>query len=126
MSTENSQFGQVIPYLSVKNSQRLVTFLVATFGASQTYQNEAGSHIEVSIGESRLMIGDVGAGDVHTAQLFMYVPDADSLYEQALSAGGTALMPPEDREWGEDHQKMRGAGITDPSGNTWFFASPKE
>jgi PhnB protein len=49
--------------------------------------------------------------------LFLYVEDVDAVYESAIEAGATELMAPADGLFGEN----RGAGVTDPFGNQWFF-----
>jgi PhnB protein len=70
-----------------------------------------------------VMIGEVGQGASKPAQLFMYVEDAQ--YRRALEAGGTSLMAPCDKPWGDDGQLMVGAGVKDPADNLWFLAGPK-
>jgi uncharacterized glyoxalase superfamily protein PhnB len=50
--------------------------------------------------------------------LHLYVPDTDSVYDQALRAGATSIQPPADQPYGD-----RSAGVTDPFGNRWFIAT---
>ncbi len=118
-------FQTVVPYLSVQRAARLVEFLSVAFGAKQTFRSRSGTHYEVRVSDSMLMIGDVGDGTPKTGQFFMYVEDADALYERAIQAGATSLMPPSNRGWGEGEELVRGAGVKDPSGNAWYFAGPK-
>lgn len=46
---------------------------------------------------------------------YLYVEDADALYERALHAGATSLWPPTDQPYGD-----RNGGVQDPFGNQWF------
>jgi PhnB protein len=50
---------------------------------------------------------------------YLYVPDADALYEQAVAAGATPLSPPSDQSYGD-----RMGSVVDAQGITWFIARP--
>ncbi len=118
-------FQTVVPYLAIQGAAELVEFLTAAFGAQQTFRAPSGTHLEVKIGDSMVMIGDVGGGSPKTGQLFMYVEDAEGLYRRAIHAGATSAMAPADVPWGEGGELVRGAGVKDPSGNLWYLAAPK-
>ena len=118
-------FQSVVPYLSVQGAAKLVDFLKAAFGAHRTFVAPKGTHFEVKIGDSMVMIGEVGNGSPTAGQLFMYVEKPEVLYRRAIEAGATSVMEPCDRPWGEGEMIMRGAGVKDPSGNLWFLAGPK-
>ena len=118
-------FQSVVPFLSVQGAASLVEFLSAGLGAKQTFQSASGTHLEVRIGDSMLMIGDVGDRTPVTGQLFMYVEDADASYKRAIQAGATSIMEPGLRPWGEGEELLLAAGVKDPAGNLWFFAGPK-
>ena len=76
----------VSSYLAVQGAERLVEFLCSAFGAVRRYQSPKGTHFEVSIGDSIVMIGEVGKEQSPTTgQLFMYVPDPDKLYKTAVA-----------------------------------------
>jgi len=51
--------------------------------------------------------------------LYLYVPDVDASYRQALEAGGTSIYPPTNHDYGD-----RGAGVKDAFGNTWYLGAP--
>jgi uncharacterized glyoxalase superfamily protein PhnB len=53
--------------------------------------------------------------------LYLYVPDADAVYQRALQAGATSTMEPTDQFWGD-----RMAGVEDPAGNRWWIATHQE
>ena len=118
-------FQSVVPYLALQGAAQLVEFLAAAFGAQHTYRSPSETHFEAKIGNSMLMIGDLGRGTPKPTQLFMYVDDAAALHARALEAGATSLLEPCDKPWGDDGQLMTGAGIKDPAGNLWFLAGPK-
>ena len=55
------------------------------------------------------------------SMLYLYVPDVDATYRQAIAASGTTLKEPHDEFFGD-----RTASVKDPSGNTWEIATRKE
>ncbi|MNF93706.1 Glyoxalase-like domain protein [compost metagenome] len=55
-----------------------------------------------------------------TANLFVYVPNADESFKKALEEGATELMGLSDQEYG------RTCGVTDPFGNVWWITSVNE
>lgn len=118
-------FQSVVPYLSIQGAAKLVDFLKTAFGAHRTFVGPKGTHFEVKIGDSMVMIGEAGNGPTTAGQLFMYVEKPEVLYRRAIDAGATSVMEPCDRPWGEAEEIMRGAGVKDPSGNLWFLAGPK-
>ena len=120
--TARSGFQSVIPFLSVQRAPDLVDFLVAAFDGVVTFRSQ--THFEVKIGDSMIMIGDVGNRPPATGQLFMYVDNAETLYKRAIQVGATSLMEPSHRPWGEGEEMMRAAAVKDPCGNSWFFAGP--
>ena len=124
--TVRSGFQSVVPYLSIQGAAKLVDFLAAAFGGQLTFRAPSGTHFEVKVGDSMIMIGDVGSGTPKTGQLFMYVENPEAVHTRAVQAGAISVMEPCDRPWGEGGEPMRGAGVKDPSGNLWFLAGPKE
>jgi PhnB protein len=55
------------------------------------------------------------------SSLYLYVPNVDSVYQQAIKAGGKTVMEPMDMFYGD-----RSGSVKDPSGNSWFIATHKE
>ena len=123
MTSVRPGFQTVIPFLSVQRAAKLVEFLVEAFEAMETFRTK--THFEVRIGDSMVMIGDVGDRLPAPGQLFMYVNDPTAWYKRAIQAGATSLMEPSDRPWGEGEAMMRAAAVKDPCGNSWFLAGPK-
>ncbi|MEP6707070.1 MAG: VOC family protein [Pyrinomonadaceae bacterium] len=113
----------ITPYLTVERAEELVEFVKQAFGAVEVFRttgSAGGMHAEVTIGDSRLMIGGMpGVTEIPTA-LHLYVPDADAVYQRSMEAGGTSLEEPVDQFYGD-----REAGVKDPTGNVWWIATHK-
>lgn len=116
----------VTPYVVVTDVHRQIDFIKEVFGAKGKIYglgSQGGYHSEYRIGDSMLMIGGGGEGAKWKGtpvpvSLHVYVPDVDGVYQQAMQAGATSLMPPTDMEYGE-----RGAAIEDIGGNHWYVAT---
>jgi uncharacterized glyoxalase superfamily protein PhnB len=117
-------YRTVTPYLVVTDADAELKFLVAAFGATEQLcqRNEQNSvmHAEIRIGDSLIMLGQGGAQfKASSASLYLWVPNVDEVYENALAAGGTSQSAPEDKPYGH-----RNAGVVDPSGIIWWIGSP--
>ncbi len=119
-------YHSVTPYMVVGNVDELVDFLAAAFGAEEKERvpNQDGKtgHAEVLIGDSYVMMGR--AQDDFPplpCMLYVYVPDTDAAYAQALAAGAKSVQEPQDMFYGD-----RNAIVTDPTGNTWCIATHQE
>ncbi len=119
-------YHSVTPYMVVGNVDELVDFLAAAFGAEEKERvpNQDGKtgHAEVLIGDSYVMMGR--AQDDFPPQpcmLYIYLPDTDAAYAQALEAGAKSVQEPQDMFYGD-----RNAIVTDPTGNTWCIATHQE
>jgi PhnB protein len=51
--------------------------------------------------------------------IYLYVPNVDALYAQALQAGAKSLSEPKDQFYGD-----RSAAVQDEWGNMWYIATP--
>jgi PhnB protein len=120
-SPNRAGFHTVTPYLMVVDPDAFIDFLESAFAAEVTYRTTGaagGQHIELQIGDSRIMVG--GGGPVEQDQpaaLFLYVDDVDGLHDRAVQAGATSTMEPADGQF----EAQRGAGVLDPAGNQWFL-----
>jgi uncharacterized glyoxalase superfamily protein PhnB len=116
-------FTTVTPYLRVPGAG-LFDFLSTVFGAietSVTRTASGGVHREVRVGDSMLMIGEVGSDvgvESSPAAFHVYVPDVDAVFERAIAAGAKAIGAPEDRPYGE-----RLGFVQDAFGNHWYIAT---
>lgn len=125
-------FSTVTPYLVVDDAAAAIDFYKAVFGAIETFRlNGPGSrimHAEIRIGDSAIMMGekspdydfmksatDLGGAAVN---LYLYLPDADPVFQHALHHGADVVMPMENQSDGD-----RRGGIRDPFGLVWWLAS---
>jgi PhnB protein len=116
-------YHTITPYLTVKRAEQLVDFVKEVFDAREvlrTTGSAGGLHAEVTIGDSKLMIGGYESVEEKPMALHLYVPDADAVYQRAMAAGATSLEEPVDQVYGD-----REAGVKDLSGNFWWIATHK-
>ena len=113
----------ITPYLTVRRAEQLVDFVKTALGGVEVFRttgSAGGLHAEVTIGESKLMIGGYETVEEMPTALHLYVPDADVVYKRALEAGATSVEEPVDQFYGD-----REAGVKDPTGNIWWIATHK-
>ena len=119
-------FHTVTPYLFTEDSARLIRFLCEAFDGAVTNRKDrpdgAVMHAEMRIGDSMVMVGEASAqiGPMPTS-IYLYVPDCDAVYHQALAAGGTSVLGVMNFPSGE-----RYGGVKDPFGNVWWIATHVE
>ncbi|HYK90844.1 MAG TPA: VOC family protein [Acidobacteriota bacterium] len=127
-------YHTVTPYLSVNDAARAIDFYKRAFGAQEIGRMEGPpgkiGHAEIQIGDSKIMLADESPrSDCRSPQtlkgstvnLFLYVRDVDSVFNQAVAAGAKAVAPPVDMFWGDRYGKL-----TDPFGHSWSVATHKE
>lgn len=124
-SPKQAQAGHqtITPYLTVQRAEQLVEFVKTAFGGTEVFRttgSAGGLHAEVTIGESKLMIGGYEGVEEMPTALHLYVADADAVYQRALEAGATSVEEPVDQFYGD-----REAGVKDPTGNVWWIATHK-
>jgi PhnB protein len=117
-----SDYQRVMPYLIVNNAAGFMDFMKDVFDAKEKVMHKRDGNIvihgEALIGDSVIMFADANdAWGVCTAGLFIYVPDADTAFINALAAGATSVMPVSDQPYG------RSGGVKDPFGNTWWVTT---
>ena len=120
-------YHAITPYLIVRGAEQTVEFLKKAFGAEVVFdplKRPDGKilHSEVKIGDSRVMLTE--ESEQHKAQscmLYLYVPNVDATYKQALAAGGAPVKEPTDQFYGD-----RTASVKDPSGIHWEIGTHKE
>ena len=112
----------VMPYLMLEDAVKFFDFAAAVFDSETTHRtlHESGmlQHGEIRIGGSTIMFSNSrDEWKPATANMFVYVDDADAVYAKALKHGAESVMPPADQEYG------RSCGVTDPFGNVWWITS---
>jgi len=113
----------VQPYLHPRRAEPLINFLKRAFNAQELgrYASPDGviHHATLKIGDSHVEMGE--AHDKYEpleAMFYLYVPNVDDLYKQAVAAGATSFQEPTDQFYGD-----RSAGVRDAFGNTWYIAT---
>jgi PhnB protein len=125
------EFHTITPHLVVKGVARAIEWYTAALGAHELLRNTAPDgvsimHSELLLGDSRFFVVDefpeamvapttLGGTPV---TLHLYVKDVDALFNRAVGAGATVLMPVADQFWGD-----RYGMLTDPFGHRWSIAS---
>ncbi len=113
----------VMPYLIVNDASKLIDFSKKVFGATVSYSESRDDskkvrHAEIQINGNTIMLADAtDEWKEQTANLFVYVDNADNTYNIALENGATSLMELSDQSYG------RTCGVTDPVGNVWWITS---
>jgi PhnB protein len=126
----------VTPYVIVPDARAAIAFYGQAFGAVQTslHVDDTGKvrHAEIRVGDSPIMLAEnfefrgVSAahpsalGDRTSVHLYLYVPDVDARFAQAIDAGAREVMPVTDQAYGE-----RSGGVVDPFGHVWWLSTYK-
>lgn len=113
----------VMPYLMLPDAAKFIDFTKAVFNASpgmQRLRDDGNTimHAEINIGGSTIMFADATAQwTPQTANMFVYVDNADATFQKALDNGATVVMDLSDQDYG------RTCGVSDPFGNVWWITS---
>ncbi len=123
-------FQSVTPSLTFKDSLAAISFYKKAFNAEAlgifpAPDGKSTMHAVIKIGNSILMMGDemVTCKSAETyggspMSLFVYVPNVDEFFQQAVKAGAAVVMPVADMFWGD-----RCGNLKDPFGYTWMIAT---
>jgi PhnB protein len=120
-------FHSITPSLVVDNAAEAIEFYKKAFGAEELSRmpmpDGRVGHSELKFGDSIIFVSDEfpemgirspkSLGGTHGG-LGFYVEDADAVFEKAVAAGATPVMPLMDAFWGDRYGK-----VTDPYGHTW-------
>ena len=88
-------YHTVTPYIVAKDAAGVIDFARRAFGAKEHHVMRLPDgrvmHGDIVIGSSHVMVGQAGGENkAFPAMLYLYVPDVDAVYTQALAAGGTS------------------------------------
>ncbi|MFP5436311.1 MAG: VOC family protein [Bacteroidia bacterium] len=114
----------VMPYIIIDDAQAFLDFTVAVFNAKAQLVvpgegERAIMHAEIRIGDAVIMFaGGNEQWGAKTGGMFIFVPDADAVYNTALQHGATSLMKPVQQDYGYS------GGFQDPFGNQWWICTP--
>jgi PhnB protein len=113
----------VNPYLHPRRAEPLINFLKRAFSAEEIakYASPDGvvHHAVVKLGDSILEMGEAhGKYEPMEAMFYLYVPNMEAVYRQAVAAGATSFQEPTDQPDGD-----RNAAVRDAFGNKWYIAT---
>ncbi|HEY3318862.1 MAG TPA: VOC family protein [Planctomycetota bacterium] len=127
-------YSTVTPALTVRGGAEAIEFYKKAFGAVEVYRMPGPDgkvmHAQIRIGDSALMLGEEAVSCGHVSpltlngtpfSLFIYVPDADAAFDQAIEAGAAIEQPVKDMFWGD-----RVGIVKDPFGHKWWIGTHKE
>ena len=125
-------FHTVTPQLTLDDAARAIDWYKKGLGAEEISRHTGPDgkimHAEIKIGDTKIMLNDPLMGGKgpkslggSPASLWLYVDDADALFNRAVKAGAKVQMPLDNQFWGD-----RGGAVADPSGYTWWIATRKE
>ena len=120
-------FHTITPFLIVHDARELLSFIEKGLGGKTEYKLEGDDgkiiHASARVGDSAIMISDTMEGmEPVTAMLYLYVENADNLYNQALSVKGATSA----REVRNEFYGDRAGRIQDQWGNKWWIATHVE
>lgn len=126
-------FHAVTPGLAVRDAAQAIEFYKRAFGAKEKGRMPGPDgklmHADIVIGDSHIMMGEenVAMGNPSPlslngspVSLYVYVKDADKVFNQAVKEGASVAMPMMDQFWGD-----RAGMVTDPYGHKWWLATHK-
>ena len=125
----------ISPHLTVKGAPQAIEFYKKAFGAKEMHRSLGPGglimHAAMQVGDSMFFLNDEmpmpDGGKSPTSiggtavTINFYCPDADKVYQQALTAGAKEVLPLADQFWGD-----RYGIVTDPFGHKWAIATRKE
>jgi PhnB protein len=126
-------YHSLTPYLIIDGAADAIEYYKKAFGAVELFRMDHGGkigHAEMKIGDSPFMLADehpemgyrspnsIGSTPV---SLMIYVEDVDTVYKQAIDAGGKEVKALQDQFYGD-----RSGTLTDPFGHVWTVATHKE
>jgi uncharacterized glyoxalase superfamily protein PhnB len=128
-------YNTITASLIVRNATNAIEFYKKAFDAQELYRflgpdDKSIMHAELKIGSSRIMLSEESPQmNCHSPQslggtgiyIYMYVDDADTTFNKAVSAGAKPTMPVMDMFWGD-----RFGQIEDPFGHVWSIATHKK
>jgi uncharacterized glyoxalase superfamily protein PhnB len=106
----------VTPRIIVPDAAGLVEFIRQVFNATGDYSPQIPAVLR--IGDSIIMVSDAGVREQMLSCLYVYVENADVIWQRAIAAGALSLEAPSDTPYGD-----RRGMVKDRWGNTWQIAS---
>lgn len=129
-------FHAVTPQLTLDNAAQTIEWYKKALGAEEASRAVGPDgkimHADLKIGDSHIMVNDAMGGSKSPrtcggspASFWIYVADADALFNRAIAAGakpgGGPMGAMQDQFWGD-----RTGTLVDPEGYQWTIATHKE
>jgi len=126
-------YHSITPYLVIDGAAAALEYYKKAFGATELFRMEHEGkigHAEMKIGDSPFMLADEHPAEGHRGPkalggspvgLMIYVDDVDTIFKQAIEAGGNEVKALQDQFYGD-----RSGTLTDPFGHLWTVATHKE
>ena len=128
-------FRTVTPVLTVAGATGAIEFYAYAFAAEERCRVYAAdglsvAHAELKIGNFLVIVADEApAQGIYAPSslggspvaVHLYFADVDTVWEKAIEAGATVIVPLTDTYWGERYGK-----IVDPYGHVWSMAKRVE
>lgn len=118
-------YHTVTPFLALKDAARAIEFYKRAFGAAERFRMPTPdgkvAHAELQIGDSVVMLTEAIQEPPTPSSMYLYVKDADAVFDRAVAAGAQATMAVADMFWGD-----RFGRVTDPFGVRWGIATHTE
>ena len=127
-------YHSVTPYLIINGAADAIEYYQKAFGAVELFRFPAPGgkigHAEIKIGDSPIMLADehpeMGYKSPQSwggtpVSLMIYVEDVDTIFKQAIAAGGKEQQAVKDQFYGD-----RLGTLADPFGHVWTIATHKE
>ncbi len=120
-------YNTVTVQLAIPRADEAVAFYKAAFGAVEVDRALDPTktkiwHCSLRVGTSMVFVNDVfpemGDPEPSKSTMWLYVPEVDAAFAQAVAAGARVTMPPMDMFWGD-----RMGQVADPFGQKWVLAS---
>ena len=130
MPPDSSFRCSIAPWLSVRNGAKAVDFYKTAFGATEAFRLDSpdgGVVARLSVNGAEFWLGDespqhhnyspqsLGGG---TVRMVLTVADPDAVFERAVSAGATAIVPV------QEMHGWRVGRVADPFGHHWEIGRP--
>ncbi|MBC8010577.1 MAG: VOC family protein [Burkholderiales bacterium] len=130
MSTPNTDYPTLSPYLCVRDGAKALAFYQAAFGATERFRltdKTSGKvgHAEILVGGALVMLSEENPQWGNKSPLTLggspvtfclMVENADAALARAVAAGATELMPAADQFYG-----FRSASVSDLDGHQWML-----
>jgi uncharacterized glyoxalase superfamily protein PhnB len=115
----------IMTWFHPQGAPKFIDFIKRAFSASEVVRHDGPdgrvNYAQMRIGDSIIALNESSERwKPMASMIYLYVPDVDALYRQAIGAGAKSLSEPKDQSYGD-----RSAGVQDEWGNMWYMATPR-